>query len=164
MSAQLIQWLAEGAPGSHPVAHHLLFTHESDLFGEILTATDLGRIVNKCEKSIRIAADNTIKGKSDQCNAMRAIPLLRNNDGTALRIIKEVDPMFGPEEICFAIISSPRLRQRGRPSSTTGDNGWQFRHAFTVGKHEHFRVPEWVGPPRVGCQVWLAAKSVQPCS
>jgi hypothetical protein len=159
MSTQVFRWLAAGAPGSHPEAHHLLFAHQSELYGEDLSSEALGGIVHKCDRSIRIAANNTVKRASDQCNALRTIPLLLNSNGTVLRIAEELDPMFGPEEICFAIISSPRSLHRGRPSSTTGDNGWRFRRAFTVGKREHFCVPEFVGPAKVEHKVWFAASS-----
>jgi len=113
MSTQLRQWLAEGAPGSHPEEHHLLFAHRLELFGDPLSASALGDLVHKCEKSIRNAAAKTIKRESDQRTTLlqsdaipeRTLPLLLNSDGTVLRITRELDSEHGPEEICFAIIS-----------------------------------------------------------
>jgi hypothetical protein len=153
MSTQLIQWLSDGAPGSHPVAHHLFFAHQSELFGEILSAEDVGRLVGICDRSIRNASKKAIEREPGECYAMlecdstskRTIPLLLNSDGTVLRIEKEFDSRIGREEICFAIISSPRSRGRGRPPSKSGDSGWKFRCAYTVKQHENFLVPPWVG-------------------
>lgn len=153
MSTQRIQWLSEGALGSHPVAHYLFFAHQSELFGEILSAEDVGRLVGLGDRSVRNASKKAIKREPDECSLLlecdstskRTFPLLLNSDGIVLRITKEFDPEFGQEEICFAVISSPLSCGRGRPASKSGDNGWKYSCAYTVDKHEHFLVPSWVG-------------------
>jgi exonuclease V gamma subunit len=113
MSTQQRQLLADGALGSHPDAHLLLFAHPAELFGEIRSAKATGSLVEKCEKSIRVTAESTIKRESNQRNTLlqsdsiseRTLLPLLNSDGTVLRITKESEPELGPEGICFAIIS-----------------------------------------------------------
>lgn len=155
MTTHLMQWLADGAPappGSEPTEHHLFFAHEAELFGDILSAKAVGVIVHKSDKSIRDAANFTIQRASTKYNeefdtnslCNRTHPLLLDSDGTVLRLSKVIEPELGEEVFCFAIISSPRVRRPGRPATRAGDKEWQFRRAFTVDKHEHFRVPSWV--------------------
>jgi hypothetical protein len=153
MSTQRNQWLADGAPGSEATVHHLFFAHQSELFGEILSAEDVGRLVGLGDRSVRNAAKKEIKREPSECSfwfecdstSQRTIPLLLNSDGTVLMVTKEFDPEFGPEDVCFAVFSSPHLPGPGRPASKSGDNGWKFRCAYTDTKRVNLFVPSWVG-------------------
>ncbi len=137
-----------------PIVH----AHPIELFGPILSALDVARLGHRTERSVQRYAAAAVAREPDWitqytrlgpggelqtvCHGQRGeyidaerepLPLLLEADGTVWRT----------NGICFAVISGPSSRRRGRPKTTAGESPWQFRQSHTVGVYGGVDLPDW---------------------
>lgn len=152
-------WFAAGAPGAELREEKILHAHPVELFGPILSAREVAKLLNMHERSVQRFAGAAVSREPDWCvqytrkgpddelqtichgqrgeyvNAEREpLPLLLGAYGAILK---------AADGTCFAVVAGPSGGRRGRPRTTSGESPWLFRQSHTDGECGGFNLPDW---------------------